>query len=441
MWSGEWEAVGVEYKNADGTYTMPWRDITFRSNMYSSEYANGTQKINGWRIINWMSHWADNAGVWRFNKDFTIKSEYVKVNSTIVEPDYSNIVMPSVQKQSFRCVGWEEHPNVMPDENLTIYAEWVPIDYRCVINWILNVYDSNGNVTKENYLSQSQSSGVALQYPDDPSRAGYIFTGWNDGRISNLDIIVPYEESKDIYGDLVSEEYADYGSIGEYNRVYWRIPNHNPNQLDHDPYDVWKSQYVKYGDPIVAPAETPSNWTARDGFVYQFVEWGTFPSTMYNYKQNLNINAVDTRVSTEFTCTYYLHKYDYGVTDWWEIYTTKKVYADDEIPLITIDIPGWNWNGKWESYNDIFAINKMPWRDYAIETKVYSDSYVEHMHPSDITSYVLRWCSHDWKYGNWYTGVGEIYSSQILKEGDAIVEPTIDYENMVPPLPSAALQS
>lgn len=448
IWNGKWEAVGVEYYNPDGTYTMPWRDITFRSKMYSKEYAEqANPSIEGYHWLIWASHTYDSVGNLVTNHDWIIHKELKKAGTAITDRSVDGLTMEGsviagYGKRTYVATGWESHPATMPDNDLYIYATWSVNELQCLVTWMLNVYDANGDVTVETYYQSNQTQSSWLVYPDDPVREGYIFAGWDDGRISNLNIVVPNESTKTIYGDLVSVEYGGYGHISGYNRVVWRLPNYNPNQLDHNPYDEWMTEYVKFGADITEPDPAPTEWTGMDGFVYVFDRWEPHISTMYSYSKELVINAMAHRKPVAYTCTYYLHKYPWGSADYWEVYTTMDVNADSEIPMIEVDEPdGWRWNRKWVPYS---AMNnhrpntyQMPWADYNMESKLYSEEYILNMHPTDIDAYVLNWASRSWSSDGWREKVGEVYKREVLFAGDPIVEPDdIDYDNLVAPAPS-----
>lgn len=177
----------------------------------------------------------------------------------------------------------------MPGNNLDIFAIWKTIT-ECTVIWTLRVYDENGNVTEEEYTRTVHQVGSYLTYPSTtPSRNEYYFTEWEDGHVSNVMPIVPKKETWIIYGNLKSVYYID-GQQSGMTLVSWRLPNHNPNQLDHDPYDIWKQRYFDIGATIVNPSTNPSNWTALNGKIYSFVSWKSHDSTASGSRMNIDAN-------------------------------------------------------------------------------------------------------------------------------------------------------
>lgn len=97
------------------------------------------------------------------------------------------IELPSPpSKEGFDFAGWilgEENgeaifiPEVMPAENIKVYASWEVKSYE-----ISYMVDGTSYLTK----TAAYGSDIALTAPEDPEKEGYVFAGWFDENGSNL---------------------------------------------------------------------------------------------------------------------------------------------------------------------------------------------------------------------------------------------------------------
>lgn len=416
MFGGTWT-----YDTLPVSEIMPWRDVSMYGDMYSFDYAGTQHHIEGWHQISWNSYWFDGSDSYRFNSKYTIKKEWVKDGATIVEPE-GPFYQPYFPER-WQFTGWDEHPATMPANHIEILATWEKITEYCNITWTLNVYAEDGTVTTEIFKqNDKQAMGSVLQLPaPQPERQNYIFVGWNITKISNLAVLVPRETEWTVSGDLVHEGCESYGQMFNYCRIRWRIGTHTPNQLDHDPYQVWKSKYVPYGAEFEDPEETPEPWQGQDGFMYEFVSWKTHTNVAPRTSV-FNIDSNDQRASVEYDCEYYIRYIDLGGEET-RLYTTVKTPAGTTVQDITPELEdGWYWNGIW--IPDTLPYNyTMPWRNYKLTSKAYTQAYIDYHHPQDIEAYSLRFASHNFNFGHWGVDIDTVFSSEIKKAGDPIVEP------------------
>ena len=73
------------------------------------------------------------------------------------------------QKEGYRFCGWEDIPEIMPAQNLTLTGKFVPNQYT------LSVW-----VDGEPYAQEPYACGSKVAIPPSPVREGYTFSGWNE---------------------------------------------------------------------------------------------------------------------------------------------------------------------------------------------------------------------------------------------------------------------
>lgn len=279
---------------------------------------------------------------------------------------------------------WLNVPQVMPAQNLDIYG---PVS--STLDFAVNcVYEyTNADKTKTNVrgISYLIAAGAQFVYPNhnpDQAHADYIWKGWT-GDSAVINNIMPAAEVN-LVGHFVAPEINDEPVDG-YARIEWRLPNYDPNGLNHDPYDVYKAEYVPFGTALVAPQNVP-NYTALDGFEYQFSSWGTYPATAPSSTQTVKINATSTRVSKQYDVKYYLYRYELGAADAVKfLYKTKKVTPGTSMSTVHAEVaadiptdwPGYLWKGIWyeQTYNADSAT--MGWGNREYYSHIYSPEYAE----------------------------------------------------------------
>ena len=154
----------------------------------------------------------------------------------------------SPQKEGYTFTGWDDLPEIMPDEDISVNAVWS-------VNQYTISFDSDGGTPVD---SIAQDFGTAIIKPTDPEKEGYTFAGW-DGEIpetmpaGNISLKALYI--------INSYDLVLYDSNGS---VIGRIP-------------------YNYGDPVIRPGEA-----AKAN--HEFTGWiGELPDKMPAF--NLSLTA------------------------------------------------------------------------------------------------------------------------------------------------------
>lgn len=79
------------------------------------------------------------------------------------------IVLPTLTKFGHTFVGWSSYPSTMPSNDLEVSATWEELPKYNV------AFNSNGG---SSVSSQSIYQGYLADEPNDPTKIGYMFTGW-----------------------------------------------------------------------------------------------------------------------------------------------------------------------------------------------------------------------------------------------------------------------
>lgn len=332
---------------------MPWYDIEFYSDVYSDEYASSAAGLTilGYRYINWWSHGYDiQIDTWlpvaRSNEDWQVcPKQWVKVGDPIVEP--AGPFTPKFANGSkFTWDGWDTHPSVMPDENITIWAKWRVIRNSCAITWRFEIVDASGNKTYETFLTENKNQGdhlVNADIPTAPERSGYVWAGWEVPYLKpNEWLVVPFQDSWTLTGTYYSTDYSGYAPAG-YSVVYYRTKTHN-TALTGAMYNEFWHQLVKQGDPVPTPPNNPTTWRGTDGKLYKFVKWGSIPSKVPT--SDLYIVAEDEKVPEQHNLGLYLEYYS-GTRLW----KTIGVLAGTslEAAIVEAGVPDVGSNYVWDN--------------------------------------------------------------------------------------------
>ena len=232
----------------------------------------------------------------------------------------------------------------------------------------------------------------------------------------------------------------DSGTVEGKARIEWRLPNYDPNGLNHDPYDVYKFEYVTFGEALVAPTNVP-NYTGRDGNQYQFTSWGTYPATAPSSTQTVRINGTSTRVSEQFEVKYYLYRYELGATDAVKfLYKTKKVYPGTSMATIhtqvanelATDYPEYLFKGQWYQMSFYVDEETMGWFDRAYYSHLYSPEYAEQTGATIAGFHKVRYQTHSFApglaptYTPYIDGVAvyKVADTKWVAEGATFTDPT-----------------
>ena len=157
--------VGATLPAADD---MTYTGHTFKG-WYDNENLTGSPvtAIGGAETGN-KEYWAK----WEINQyTVTVKPENGKADITITQDYGTEITAPdNPTRKGYTFKGWDkEIPKTMPAENMTVKAQWE-------INQYTITFDTNGG---SEIASITQDYGTKITAPDNPTRKGYTFKEWD----------------------------------------------------------------------------------------------------------------------------------------------------------------------------------------------------------------------------------------------------------------------
>ena len=156
--------VGATLPAADD---MTYTGHTFKG-WYDNENLTGSPvtAIGGAETGN-KEYWAK----WEINQyTVTVKPENGKADITITQDYGTPITAPTLTREGYTFKGWDkEIPETMPAENITVKAQWE-------INQYTIAFDTNGG---SDIAPITQDYGTEITAPDNPTRKGYTFKGWD----------------------------------------------------------------------------------------------------------------------------------------------------------------------------------------------------------------------------------------------------------------------
>ena len=156
--------VGATLPAADD---MTYTGHTFKG-WYDNENLTGSPvtAIGGTEMGN-KEYWAK----WEINQyTITVKPENGKADITITQDYGTPITAPTLTREGYTFKGWDkEIPETMPADNITVKAQWE-------INQYTITFDTNGG---SEIVPITQDYGTEITAPDNPTRKGYTFKGWD----------------------------------------------------------------------------------------------------------------------------------------------------------------------------------------------------------------------------------------------------------------------
>ena len=156
--------VGATLPAADD---MTYTGHTFKG-WYDNENLTGSPvtAIGGAETGN-KEYWAK----WEINQyTVTVKPENGKADIIITQDYGTPITAPTLTREGYTFKGWDkEIPETMPADNITVKAQWE-------INQYTIAFDTNGG---SEIAPITQDYGTEITAPDNPTRKGYTFKGWD----------------------------------------------------------------------------------------------------------------------------------------------------------------------------------------------------------------------------------------------------------------------
>ena len=173
----------------------------------------------------------------------------------------TTVNVPEPSREGYEFAGWVDEngneyktPNVIPEEDTTIYAKWQKI----VIGTSIITLDANGGEFSNGapiWPIKSQIGDPFTAIPANPTREGYDFVGWTD--VDGNPTTIPTVFS------------AEDVTI----KAKWE-PKEYTITFDSNGGSEVASQTYKFGDEVIAPADP-----TREGFT--FIKWNPeLPATM-----------------------------------------------------------------------------------------------------------------------------------------------------------------
>ena len=157
-------SVGATLPAADD---MTYTGHTFKG-WYDNEDLTGSPvtAIGGAETGN-KEYWAK----WEINQyTVTVKPENGKADIIITQDYGTPITAPTLTREGYTFKGWDkEIPETMPADNITVKAQWE-------INQYTIAFDTNGG---SEITPITQDYGTKITAPDNPTRKGYTFKGWD----------------------------------------------------------------------------------------------------------------------------------------------------------------------------------------------------------------------------------------------------------------------
>ena len=176
---------------------------------------------------------------WKINQ-YTITFD-TDGGSTVapITQDYGTAITAPANptREGFVFAGWNKAiPGTMPAENVVIKAQWNEL-------YTLS-FDTDGG---SNITSITAVSGTPIVAPDDPTKTGYTFGGWNPS--------IPSEMPE---GNMTV-------------KATWTINKHKVTFKNYNG-DTWQEETLEYGAEIKLPATNPT----KEGAVFK--NWSPTPA-------------------------------------------------------------------------------------------------------------------------------------------------------------------
>ena len=223
---------------ATGTYYSD--DSTFTEDVdYDEEITLPTPTRPGYTFNGWFDEEGNEYtdGAWSTTSDVTLYASWTANEYTItldgngVTPDDTTITvtydteftLPELERTGYTFNGWFDADGNQvtsgtwtTSSDVTLTASWTAIDYSITLEGA--VFDKtitfNYNGSGDTDYTVTLSRGEVLDYPDIPTRSGYIFTGW----YTDADCTEFYSFSEDIESDMTL--YAGWMSVDSYYGTY-----------------------------------------------------------------------------------------------------------------------------------------------------------------------------------------------------------------------------
>lgn len=219
------------------------------------------------------------------------------------------------EKEGYTFLGWKDFPNLMPAEDVDLYAEFSINTYT--VSWIA---DDNRDVVSYDY-------GETIEKADDPIKEGYTFTDWSGEKFDVMpahDVEYTAQFTVNAYKSTFICEKGSFAN-GDKNV---EVTTDYGKQID-TPDDPEREGYIFGGWDVLVPETMPAEdltfnatWVSRDDTPYTVETYvmdieGNYPEPQINtcagtsdttvtYTQNMEgfhidetLSALSTNVNTD----------------------------------------------------------------------------------------------------------------------------------------------
>ncbi len=170
--------VGYEFADwyMDPAFSKPWNFTTDKVTKNTILYAKW-EKIVAQYTVNFET----NGGSAIPSQKVTDKAKVTKPTN----PTKAGYILIGWYKDETLNIPWDFDIDVIT-ENLTLYAKWEKLSMQYTVD-----FETNGGST---VTSQKVTNDTLATRPVDPTKAGYIFTGW----YKDIVLTIPWDFSKDV---------------------------------------------------------------------------------------------------------------------------------------------------------------------------------------------------------------------------------------------------
>lgn len=220
----------IEYKGSSNPYLLEANDFYRLANEEGEELV--TAKAIPINVVRTDGYDNPKDYTLVYNKNFgtndikTVSSQSAGNKCTFTVSDYDALGFSSA-KNGYDFIGWNTEADgsgtayaanttfeiIAPATSATLYAQWKESEYEWTVTW-KDGYTENP-IKKETYNGKDNSIDISNEYPADPTRPGYTFTGWDKyiGKLSkdgDKDVVITAKWKKDVV-DYVLTYHQNWG--------------------------------------------------------------------------------------------------------------------------------------------------------------------------------------------------------------------------------------
>lgn len=279
------------------------------------------------------------SGVTNYYAQWSINSYTISFDSAggsvvgpITQNFGTNVVAPSnPTKEGYTFNGWSQSvPSPMPANNTSLTAQWN------INNYTITFDSAGGSVVNP----INQDFGTNVTAPNDPTRVGYLFSGWDQTIPStipsnNLTITAqwtPITYQVNFYGNDASE-----GSMNPVSALYdqsFNLTSNDFSKVGHT-FLRWNTQADGQGDPFDDLASVSNLSVTSGASIDLFAQW-----TINNYTLDFESNGgtTVTSISADYATSISLispSRIGYDFIGWFDDVGLQNSFANTTMPALT----------------------------------------------------------------------------------------------------------